>query len=88
MYEAELPRCSAVVATGEILNYQFEGARSSRAALRRLFKRVHAALAPGGAFIFDIATHERAPKDGPRVYWKEVAIGACTRQQPRPRAMG
>jgi len=32
---------------------------------------VHAALEPGGAFIFDIATPARAPKDGPRIYWKE-----------------
>jgi len=66
-----LPRCSAVVARGEILNYRFAGARSSTSALRRLFRRVHAALAPGGVFIFDIATLERAPKNGPRIFWRE-----------------
>jgi len=71
MFDAELPRCSAVLATGEILNYRFAGALSSSAALRRLFRRVHAALAPGGVFIFDIATPERAPKNEPRIYWKE-----------------
>jgi hypothetical protein len=26
---------------------------------------------PGGVFVFDIATPERAPQDGPRIYWKQ-----------------
>ena len=86
MFDAKLPRCSAVLATGEILNYRFAGALSSSAALRRLFRRVHAALAPGGAFIFDIATPERAPKNGLRIYWKEGpdwGIYASTTTAPR-----
>ena len=81
MFDTDLPRCSAVLATGEILNYRFAAAHSTSAALRQLLRRVYAALAPGGAFIFDIATPERAPKDGPRIYWKEGpdwSIYACT----------
>lgn len=52
--DVELPRCHAVTALGEVLNYQFDS-RASLVALRRLFRRVHAALAPGGLFAFDLA---------------------------------
>lgn len=41
-------------ALGEVLSYSFD-ARSSRQALGRLFERVHAALKPGGLFVFDVA---------------------------------
>lgn len=50
----KLPNCRAVTALGEVLNYQFDK-RSDLTTLERLFQRVHAALEPGGLFIFDVA---------------------------------
>lgn len=50
----EIPNCRAVTALGEVLNYRFD-ARNTRAALKRVFRRVHAALEPGGLFVFDLA---------------------------------
>jgi cyclopropane fatty-acyl-phospholipid synthase-like methyltransferase len=53
--DARLPRCDAVVAIGEVITYV--GADRAGAGLatsvRRFFARVHAALEPGGLFIFD-----------------------------------
>lgn len=56
---AKLPVCDAVTAIGEVFNYTFDG-RNSRSELASLFRRVHDALRPGGAFIFDIAEPGRA----------------------------
>ncbi|HVP50908.1 MAG TPA: class I SAM-dependent methyltransferase [Terriglobales bacterium] len=56
---AQLPRCDAVTAIGECLNYTFDG-RNSRRELARFFRRVSEALRPGGVFIFDIAEPGRA----------------------------
>jgi SAM-dependent methyltransferase len=50
----EFPACRAVTALGEVLNYLFDK-RTGLPALRRLFRRLHAALEPGGVFIFDMA---------------------------------
>ena len=52
LHEVELPRCRAVVAMGEILSYA--GVDHS------LLRRVREALAPGGLFVFDVATPGRA----------------------------
>ena len=41
------------------MNYLFDR-EASRASLRRLFRRVHAALRPGGLFIFDVREHDHA----------------------------
>ncbi len=54
----KLPTCRAVTALGEVLNYQFDK-RSDLAAIRRLCKRIHAVLRPGGLFIFDVAQPRR-----------------------------
>ena len=51
--DARLPRCMAVTAFGEVLNYVFDE-RSSERELRALFRRVHAALEPGGLFVCDL----------------------------------
>lgn len=48
--EVSLPRCAAVTAIGEILNYG-----STVETVRDFFLRVHAALQPGGLFVFDLA---------------------------------
>src|SRR5262249_52431688 len=61
---AELPPCVAVAAVGEALNYLFD-AGNSRRAVARLFRRAHAALAPGGLFVRDAAGPGRAGGRGP-----------------------
>ncbi len=57
--EAELPRCIAVTAFGEVLNYLTDERRAP-AAVRRTAARVHAALQPGGVFLLDVAGPGRA----------------------------
>src|SRR6202008_3944336 len=56
---AKLPACDAVTAIGEVFNYTFDRRNGPRQ-LAQLFRRVHQALRPGGAFIFDIAEPGRA----------------------------
>lgn len=55
--EVELRECDAVTSLGEPLNYLNSGPR-----MKRVFKRVYAALKPGGLFVFDV----RTPPDGPQ----------------------
>ncbi|HYP49034.1 MAG TPA: methyltransferase domain-containing protein [Thermoleophilaceae bacterium] len=59
-----LPPCAAVIAIGEVLGYLLDP-RAGMAEIERLFARVHAALAPGGLFVFDLAGPGRAPGPGP-----------------------
>jgi len=54
LFNAGIPRCSAVTAIGECLNYMFDSNAGS-VVLERLFKKIHRALEPGGIFVFDIA---------------------------------
>jgi SAM-dependent methyltransferase len=54
LYRATIPRCRAVTAIGECLNYAFDGRGGSRG-LSTWFRRVYRALEPGGVLIFDIA---------------------------------
>jgi SAM-dependent methyltransferase len=58
--DAEIPTCIAVTAVGEIFNYLFDP-RHSLARLNQVFRRVHAALSPGGSFLFDAAFLGRVP---------------------------
>jgi len=52
---AQVPRCDAVIAVGEVITYL-----PSRRAVERFFARVARALRPGGLFLFDfIASAER-----------------------------
>lgn len=69
LLDVELPPCHAVTSIGECLNYAFDQ-RNSRDRLRRLFRRVHRALQPGGVFIFDIAEPQRVPEN-PEKKWSE-----------------
>ena len=64
----KLPKCQAITALGEVLNYRFDR-RNGANALRRLCKRVHAALQPGGLFIFDVAELQRS-RNRSRSYWE------------------
>ena len=72
LLSTKLPACDAVTAIGEIVNYRFDP-KHSRGALTRLFRRVHAALRPGGLFVFDVAGPDRVPAEVPGQYWKEGA---------------
>lgn len=73
--EAELPSCVAVSACGEILNYLFDR-KNTEAGLERIFRRIHAALVPGGLFVFDVALPGRAPGGQVRNY-REGEDWAC-----------
>jgi SAM-dependent methyltransferase len=64
---AELPPCVAVSAIGECFNYLFDSG-NTKAALTRLFRRIHAALRPGGLLLFDVATPGRIPGGSQRGY--------------------
>jgi len=61
---AELPPSIAIVAVGECFNYRFDES-NSREQLRTLFRRIHAALVPGGVLLFDAAGPGRVPGDEP-----------------------
>src|SRR5215471_5541073 len=63
LLKAELPHCVAVTSLGECFNYLFDESNSLNQ-MRRLFRRVHSALQPGGLLIFDIAVPGRGK--GPR----------------------
>jgi SAM-dependent methyltransferase len=85
VFVSPLPKCNAVTSMGECLNYRFKDARTSKAALKKLFARVFEALEPGGVFIFDIATPARAPKSKPRIHrrdGKDWAIVSVTTKIP------
>lgn len=55
----DIPPCDAVTSTGECLCYLFDE-RNDLSALSRLFARVHAALRPGGLFVFDVCVPGRS----------------------------
>src|SRR5215208_4140072 len=58
--EVEIPRCQAVTAVNEVLNYLFDAENEERG-LGRLFRRVHDALVPGGVFVFDVLGPGQVP---------------------------
>jgi SAM-dependent methyltransferase len=60
LFEAEIPRCQAVTAVSEVLNYLFDAENEERG-LGRLFRRVHDALVPGGVFVFDVLSPGQVP---------------------------
>ncbi len=70
LLSAELPRCVAVAAVGECLNYLFDEA-NTKPKLVTLFRRINDALAPGGFFILDVAEPGRVPGPGPRRTYME-----------------
>jgi SAM-dependent methyltransferase len=60
LFEVEIPRCEAVTAIGEVLNYLFDPENEERGP-GRLFRRVHDSLAPGGVFVFDVLGPGQVP---------------------------
>ncbi|HSL00556.1 MAG TPA: class I SAM-dependent methyltransferase [Rubrobacteraceae bacterium] len=61
LFEAEIPPCAAITAVSEVLNYLFDK-ESGRGGLGPLFRRVYAALRPGGVFVFDLAGPGQIPR--------------------------
>lgn len=47
-----IPACHAVTSLGEVLGYR--SPRGAMNAVRRIARRVHASLSPGGLFLFDV----------------------------------
>jgi SAM-dependent methyltransferase len=72
LWEADIPPCAAVTAIGEALNYDFDE-RAGHDAIASLFRRVHAALEPGGVFVFDVSGPGRERGPGARRGWTEGA---------------
>src|SRR5215204_3810560 len=63
--DVSLPGCRAVVAAGEVLNY-------TERSLMPVFRRVRAAIEPGGLFVLDLAGPGRVPGGGPvRSWWED-----------------
>lgn len=65
--EIPLSKCRAVTALGEVLNYRFDE-RNNAAALKKLLKKIYAALEPGGVLIFDLAEPGRRSEDVQRCW--------------------
>jgi len=84
LLSARIPKCAAVTALGECVNYAFDR-RNSATALKKLFRRVHEALAPGGLFLFDAAEPGLAPQDPVRRWMegKDWAILLELKKEPR-----
>lgn len=68
--DAPIPACVAVAAVGEVVNYLFDP-RADSTGLPQFFRRVYAALAPGGIFLLDAAGPGRLPGGGPRQSFRE-----------------
>jgi hypothetical protein len=62
LWSADLPACVAVAAVGEVLGY----ATDPRASLPDRLRAIHAALAPGGLLLFDVAGPGRSGPGGVR----------------------
>lgn len=60
LFEAPIPRCDAVTAVSEVLNYLFDPENEERG-LERVFGRVYEALRPGGVFVFDVLGPGQVP---------------------------
>ncbi len=69
LWAAELPPCVAVAAVGEVVNYVFDGGAGQGP--RKLFRRVHDALGPGGPFLMDLAGPGRMAGAGRSRHWAE-----------------
>jgi SAM-dependent methyltransferase len=70
IHDVEFPPAVAVTAIGEVLNYATD-ARAGLDALARLAVRVQGALAPGGLFVFDVASPGRNGPSSRRVVFHD-----------------
>lgn len=86
--DAPLPRSVAVAAIGEVFNYLFDAANTRRQ-LPRMIRKVHAALEPGGVFVFDLSGPGRAGPGGVRAF-READDWAClfsAEEDPRTQSL-
>jgi SAM-dependent methyltransferase len=69
VHDGDLPHCDAITAIGEVFNY-LENERAGPPSLSAIFRHVHAALSPGGLFVFDLLV---AGAGAPMAYrgWRE-----------------
>lgn len=70
LLSADLPRCVAVAAIGECLNYLFDPG-NTWPGLVRLFRRIYKVLEAGGMFIVDVAEPGRVRGPGPQRTYAE-----------------
>jgi SAM-dependent methyltransferase len=70
LLSADLPRCVAVGAVGECLNYLFD-AGNTKPNVVKLLRRIHTALEPGGLLILDVAEPGRVKGGGPQRTYME-----------------
>jgi SAM-dependent methyltransferase len=86
---ADLPSCVAVAAIGEIFNYLFDDGNTEEA-LSGLFRRVYAALRPGGSFLLDLAGPGRVRGTGPQNrFWEgeDWAVLVTTEEEREQRIL-
>jgi len=82
LWSADLPACVAVAAVGEVFGY----ATDAPASLADRLRDVHAALAPGGVLLFDVAGPGRSgPAGSRRGFWTHGAtsLGLVEREDGR-----
>jgi len=60
LFEIDIPRCEAVTAISEVLNYLFDP-EGENLGFGRVFRRVHDSLVPGGVFVFDVLGPGQVP---------------------------
>lgn len=85
LLSADLPRCVAVAAIGECLNYLFDPG-NTRPNLFKLFRRIHQALEPGGLFILDVAEPGRVRgADAQRTYVEGIDWAVLVTNEEDPR---
>jgi SAM-dependent methyltransferase len=89
LLSAALPRCVAVAAVGECLNYLFDEGNTAPK-LVRLFRTIYRALEPSGLFIADIAGPGRVNGPGPyrtHVEGKDWAVLVTSEEDKRHRSL-
>jgi len=86
--DVELPSCVAVTSLGEPFNY-LAGAKAGEGGLESLFRRIHAALEPGGVLLFDLSEPGRGLPDGAQAHrlGEDWACFASAREDPSRREL-
>jgi SAM-dependent methyltransferase len=85
MFEAPIPRCDAVTAVSEVLNYLFDPENEERG-LERVFGRVYEALRPGGVFVLDVLGRGQVPGGASKTFFEGpdwVALNERTEDRER-----
>lgn len=82
LLDAELPDCAAIALVGEAVNFLADGGQHAQR-LKRLFRRAHAALRPGGILLLDSAGPGRANHGTTRMWdeGKDWLVAAESRER-------